>query len=56
VAAELKKKLGISTTLIEGDRGEFTVWVGPTKVADKNHGDFPTETEVVAAVQSVLKR
>lgn len=55
MAAELKKKLGISATLVEGDKGEFTVWVGPTKVADKNHGDFPRESEVVAAVQGVLK-
>ena len=55
MAAELKKKLGVSATLIEGDRGEFTVWVGPTKVADKKNGEFPTESEVVSAVQSVLK-
>lgn len=55
MAAELKKKLGISTTLIEGDRGEFTVWVGPTKVAEKKNGEFPTETEVVTAVQGLLK-
>jgi hypothetical protein len=52
VAAELKRKLGISTTLIEGDRGEFTVWVGPTKVAEKKNGEFPTETEVVTVVQA----
>jgi hypothetical protein len=55
VAAELKKKLGISTTLIEGDRGEFTVWVGPAKVAEKKNGEFPTESEVVAAVRGLLK-
>ena len=55
MAAELKKKLGVSATLIEGDRGEFTVWVGATKVADKNHGEFPTESEVVSAVRGVLK-
>jgi len=55
VAAELKKKLGIASTLVEGNKGEFTVWVGPTKVADKKNGEFPTESEVVAAVQGVLK-
>ena len=55
MAAELKKKLGVSTTLIEGDRGEFTVWVGPAKVAEKKNGEFPTETEVVTAVQGALK-
>jgi hypothetical protein len=55
VAAELKKKLGVSATLIEGGRGEFTVWVGSTKVADKKDGDFPSEAEVVSAVQGALK-
>jgi hypothetical protein len=55
VAAELKRHLGVTTRLIEGDRGEFTVWVGPKKVADKQHGDFPEESEVVKAVQAALK-
>ena len=55
MAAELKRKLGITTKLIEGDRGEFTVWVGPTKVAEKKDGEFPLESDVVAAVQGVLK-
>jgi hypothetical protein len=54
VAAELKKKLGVGSSLIEGDRGEFTVWVGPTKVADKKNGEFPTPEEVVSAVQARL--
>ena len=55
MAAELKQKLGITTKLIEGDRGEFTVWVGPTKVAEKTNGEFPVESDVVKAVQAVLK-
>ena len=56
MAAELKKKLGVSATLIEGDKGEFTVRVGSTKVADKKNGEFPLESDVVAAVQGVLKK
>ena len=55
MAAELKRHLGITTKLIEGDRGEFTVWVGPKKVADKQNGDFPEEADVVKAVQAALK-
>jgi len=55
VAAELKKKLGVGSTLIEGDRGEFTVWVGPNKVADKVNGEFPTPEAVVKVVQAALK-
>jgi hypothetical protein len=51
VAAELKKRLGVRSTLIEGDRGEFTVWVGPAKVAEKRSGEFPTPEEVVEAVK-----
>ena len=54
MAAELKRKLGIASKLVEGDRGEFTVWVGPKKVADKQNGEFPAEGEVVNAVQREL--
>jgi hypothetical protein len=55
VAAELKRNLGLATKLIEGDRGEFTVWVGPTKVAEKKDGEFPTPEEVVQAVAAYRK-
>jgi len=55
VAAELKKHLGVTSKLIEGDRGEFTVWVGPAKVADKRNGEFPTPEEVVQAVAAYRK-
>ena len=54
MAAELKKKLGVPSTLIEGDRGEFTVWVGPTKVAEKQNGEFPASDLVVQAVKAAL--
>lgn len=56
MAAELKRHLGVMSTLIEGDRGEFTVWVDGTKVADKNGGEFPAESEVVEAVKALLKK
>jgi hypothetical protein len=40
---------------VEGKRGEYTVWVGETLVAKKDRGGFPSDQEVVAAVQRALK-
>lgn len=54
MAAELKRSLGVDSALIEGDKGEFTVWVGSRKVADKVNGEFPREQDVVTAVRSAL--
>lgn len=54
MAAELRKALGVDSILIEGDRGEFTVWVGPQKVADKVGGEFPGDQDVVNAVRAAV--
>jgi hypothetical protein len=54
VAGELKRALGVDADLIPGDRGEFTVWVGPTKVAEKRDGEFPTGEEAISAVRAAL--
>lgn len=54
MAASLKDELQIDTDLIEGGRGEFTVWVDETCVAKKDERGFPDEREVVAAVRRVL--
>jgi len=54
VAEELKRELGVDADLIPGDRGEFTVWVGRTKVAEKHDHEFPTEEESVRAVRSAM--
>jgi hypothetical protein len=40
--------------MIEGGRGEFTVWVGKTRVAQKDANGFPEDDEVLAAVQKTL--
>ena len=55
MAAELKRGLGVEAALIEGDRGEFTVWVDQKRVASKNGDEFPDGDEVVAAVRAALK-
>jgi hypothetical protein len=47
--------LGVETKLIEGDRGEFTVWIGETIVARKNWLGFPDDEKVLAAVREALK-
>lgn len=51
MAALIKKELGVDPDLVEGDRGEFTVWVGETVVARKDAGVFPEDSDVVTAVK-----
>jgi hypothetical protein len=55
VAALLKKELGVETSLIKGERGEFTVWVGETIVARKTWLGFPDDEKALAAVREALK-
>jgi hypothetical protein len=43
VAAVIKEALGVDTELQEGARGEFSVWVGEKRVAQKGPEGFPTE-------------
>ena len=46
--------MGVDADLIEGSRGEFTVWVDDKIVARKDATGFPSEDETVAAVRSAL--
>jgi hypothetical protein len=54
VAALIRRETGIDTEIIEGGRGEFTVWVGEETVAKKDAGVFPADEEVVTAVRQAL--
>jgi hypothetical protein len=54
VAELLKKELNVETKFIEGDRGEFTVWVGETVVAKKGWLGFPEDEKVLAAVREAI--
>jgi predicted Rdx family selenoprotein len=54
VADLLKKELHVETELIEGDRGEFTVWVGDEVVSSKDQRGFPEDENVVMAVRDAL--
>lgn len=56
MAASIKKTVGIDPELIEGNRGEFTVWVGEENVAQKDSRGFPADDDVVTAVQQALTR
>jgi hypothetical protein len=56
VAALIKDQLGVDPDLIEGGRGEFTVWVGDEVVAKKDLQGFPTDEEALAAVQRAVSR
>jgi len=53
VAAQLKQDLGIEADLVMGGSGEFTVWVGDQKIAEKSSGRFPDPDAVVTVVRSM---
>ena len=54
MAALIRTRTGADAELIEGGRGEFTVWVGDQRVAEKTSGAFPSDEEAVEAVQRAL--
>jgi hypothetical protein len=55
VADVIKEATGIEPELVVGGRGEFTVWVGSKLVSQKGPNGFPSETDVLKAVQGALK-
>ena len=50
----MRKELEVETKLIEGDRGEFTVWVDGHMVIKKSWHGFPADEKVLAAVRAAL--
>jgi hypothetical protein len=54
VAALIKEKTGLDSDVVVGGRGEFTVWLDGTQVAQKDANGFPADEEVLAAVQARL--
>ena len=55
MAALIKTSTGLDTEIVEGARGEFTVWVDGTRVAQKTADGFPEDQEAVSAVTQALK-
>ena len=54
MAALIKDELGVGSELIEGGRGEFTVWVGDQVVAKKDSEGFPSDEDALAAVRRAV--
>jgi hypothetical protein len=54
VAALIEEETRVKPEIVEGGRGEFTVWVGDERVAQKTAGEFPSDQEVLSAVRQVL--
>ena len=59
MAELLKRELDIEVDLVEGDKDEFTVWVGNQMVASmvvkmKFFHRFPDDQEVLSAVRRAL--
>ena len=54
MAALLEQEIGAEAELVEGNRGEFTVWVGDQRVAGKDAMGFPSEQDVLTAVRRAM--
>ena len=54
MAGLIKRELGVEPELIEGDRGEFSIWVGDQMVAKKGWVRYPSDQRVVSAVRQAL--
>ena len=50
MAALIESQIGVSPDIVEGNRGEFSVWVDGRRVANKDESGFPTDEAVVSAV------
>ena len=55
MAALIKQDSGADTDLEPGARGEFTVWAGERKIAEKSRSGFPSEAAIVEAVKAALE-
>jgi hypothetical protein len=55
VAALIKEKLNLDTDLEPGGRGEFSVWVGGKKIAEKTRSGFPSEPAIVDLIKQALE-
>jgi predicted Rdx family selenoprotein len=54
VAALIRDALHLETDLEPGGRGEFTVWVDGTKVAEKTRTGFPADHAMLEAVAAAI--
>ena len=55
MADALKQEFGLrEVELISGRRGEFSVWLGESLLAEKDFSGFPTDEDAVQALRSAL--
>ncbi len=55
MAALITESLHVQTDVEPGGRGEFSVWVDGTKVAEKSRTGFPGEKAVLESVAQALR-
>ena len=55
MAALIKEQLHQDAELQPGGRGEFSVWVDGTKIAEKTRTGFPGEPAILEAVKAALE-
>lgn len=44
-----------AVSLIAGNRGEFSLWLGDTLLAQKSYAGFPTVDDAIQAMRAALK-
>ena len=54
MAELIKRELGVQPELIEGDRGEFSVWVDSQRVAKKGWVRFPSDEKILTVVRQAI--
>jgi hypothetical protein len=53
-AEALKEQLQIDAELVEGKRGEFSIWVDDKRITRRVLFFFPNEEKIVAGVKAAL--
>jgi predicted Rdx family selenoprotein len=54
LAEKLEARFGGKVALLEGAKGEFTVWLGDSLVAEKRDGMFPQAGEVLDMMDAAV--
>ncbi len=57
MAAQIRQELGTEAQVVQGDRGEFSVWVNGRRVAKRMFlFGVPSDARMVRAVRGALQR
>jgi len=51
VAAALQQALAVTSELVVGKPGEFTIWLGDRLIVEKDHRGWPDPDDVVDAIR-----